>query len=91
LREVEDNKEEGCQIMLLGNKSDLEASVKRPTVENINELKTKLGTTLYFETSAKTADAVENAFNQLTMALITKRSKSRKVVEKGTTLKSSYI
>lgn len=48
LREVEDNKEEGCQIMLLGNKSDLEASVKRPTAENINELKSKLDTQLYF-------------------------------------------
>jgi len=34
--------------MLLGNKGDLETSVKRPEAEFLEEVKKKLGTELYF-------------------------------------------
>ena len=73
--------------MLIGNKGDLEASLKRPEAEFLEQVKKKLGTTLYFDTSAKTADSVENAFVQLTQLLIQKRSKSRKAVQHGVTLR----
>lgn len=89
LGEIEENKEEGCQTMLIGNKADLEASIRRPEPEFLEEAKKKLGTNLYFETSAKTADSVENAFVQLTHILIEKRSKSRKAVQHGVTLRNT--
>jgi len=89
LGEIEQNKEEGCQTMLIGNKGDLETSVKRPEAEFLEGVKKKLDTELYFETSAKTAESVEAAFVQLTKLLIQKRSKSRKAVQHGVTLRNS--
>lgn len=58
--------------MLIGNKCDVE-SEKRPSKEEIDELKKELETELYFETSAKEGVDVVKAFTEL--ARVLKRNK----------------
>ena len=64
--------------MLIGNKSDMEGE-RRPTKEQIEELKSNLKTELYFETSAKDGSDVVKAFTELTKVLVQNRGgKSKK-------------
>lgn len=64
--------------MLIGNKCDMESN-RRPTPEQIEELKQQLKTELYFETSAKDGSDVVKAFTELTKVLVQNRgSKSKK-------------
>ena len=74
LQELRDNSDTGIQIMLIGNKSDMDDSRSVDKTEGINFAeKEKL---LFMETSAKEATNVSEAFNQLIEDIVDKYAKA---------------
>ncbi|CAD8163565.1 unnamed protein product [Paramecium octaurelia] len=70
LNEVESYAEKNAELLLLGNKSDL--STKQVQSERVQEYAQKRNM-MFFETSAKTADGVEEAFKKIAIKLMAKR------------------
>ncbi|CAK78052.1 unnamed protein product (macronuclear) [Paramecium tetraurelia] len=70
LNEIESYAEKNAELLLLGNKSDL--STKQVSSERVQEYAQKRNMT-FFETSAKTADGVEEAFKNIAIKLMSKR------------------
>ncbi|CAD8159391.1 unnamed protein product [Paramecium pentaurelia] len=70
LNEIESYAEKNAELLLLGNKSDL--STKQVQSERVQEYAQKRNM-MFFETSAKTADGVEEAFKKIAIKLMAKR------------------
>ncbi|CAD8163889.1 unnamed protein product [Paramecium octaurelia] len=70
LNEIESYAEKNAELLLLGNKSDL--STKQVSSERVQEYAQKRNM-MFFETSAKTADGVEEAFKKMAIKLMAKR------------------
>lgn len=69
LSEVESYAEKNVEILLIGNKSDLEKKVPTNVAKEFAQSKNME----FFETSAKTADSVQTAFITLARKLMSKR------------------
>eukprot|EP00828_Plagiopyla_frontata_P008545 TRINITY_DN14278_c0_g1_i2.p2 TRINITY_DN14278_c0_g1~~TRINITY_DN14278_c0_g1_i2.p2 ORF type:complete len:225 (-),score=44.82 TRINITY_DN14278_c0_g1_i2:149-823(-) len=71
LNELNNYAEKNVELLLLGNKSDLneEKVIKQERAQDLAQQKNLA----YFETSAKTADCIQNAFSHLANTLILKK------------------
>jgi len=77
LREVEEIAEEGCLVMLVGNKIDL--TEKREVSLRDGREFAKHNKIAYIETSARTSTGVAAAFQHLLQAIYNQRSKMRQL------------